>query len=75
MNCLPFELPALLTLLNDQVSRRGRVCGDSRVLEFVQFLALQQISRRQEGCLSSVQQRAGHEPLPTPTPALVTYFF
>lgn len=43
MNYFVFELPALLILLNDQVSRSGqglllRVCGRQRILELVQFL-------------------------------------
>lgn len=43
MNYFVFELPALLILLNDQVSRRGqglllRVCDRQRILELVQFL-------------------------------------
>lgn len=43
MNYFVFELPALLILLNDQVSRSRqglllRVCGKQRILELVPFL-------------------------------------
>lgn len=48
MNYFVFELPALLRLLNDQVSRSGqglllRVCGEQRILELVQFLTIEMV--------------------------------